>query len=180
MARILEAAPSITPSDNLKGEPEVIDKIIRDGKVDADALSALEQQGNAPVTAAAYFIAGKHEMEQTNYNRARNYFETAMRFEGQNPTILNYYVALLLRPEMQSKLCPTPNAPYESPRIRRTRWPSWATRNMPVIGIKMRSAVGNGRCRFVLTRRCKNIWRRPSAMQARNPTSRKTKAATSH
>jgi len=92
-----EAAPSITPSDNLKGEPEIIDKIIRDGKVDADALSALEQQGNAPVTAAAYFIAGKHEMEQTNYNRARTYFETAMRFEGQNPTILNYYVALLLR-----------------------------------------------------------------------------------
>ena len=92
-----EPAPSITPSDNLKGEPEIIDKIIRDGKVDADALSALEQQGNAPVTAAAYFIAGKHEMEQTNYNRARTYFETAMRFEGQNPTILNYYVALLLR-----------------------------------------------------------------------------------
>jgi len=85
-----EPAPSITPSDNLKGEPEIIDKIIRDGKVDADALSALEQQGNAPVTAAAYFIAGKHEMEQTNYNRARTYFETAMRFEGQNPTILNY------------------------------------------------------------------------------------------
>jgi hypothetical protein len=92
-----EEAPSITPSDNLKGEPEVIDKIIRDGKVDADALSALEQQGNAPVTAAAYFIAGKHEMEQTNYNKARTYFEAAIRFEGQNPTILNYYVALLLR-----------------------------------------------------------------------------------
>jgi len=90
-------APSITPSDNLKGEPEVIDKIIRDGKVDADALSALEQRGNAPITAAAYFIAGKHEMEQTNYSKARTYFETAMRFEGQNPTILNYYVALLLR-----------------------------------------------------------------------------------
>jgi hypothetical protein len=92
-----EDAPSITPSDNLKGEPEVIDKIIREGKVDADALSAIEQQGNAPVTAAAYFIAGKHEMEQTNYSKARTYFETAMRFEAQNPTILNYYVALLLR-----------------------------------------------------------------------------------
>ena len=168
-------APSITPSDNLKGEPEIIDKIIRDGKVDADALSALEQQGNAPVTAAAYFIAGKHEMEQTNYNRARTYFETAMRFEGQNPTILNYYVALLLR---------TGNAvealPYAERAVRIARWPSWATRNMPVIEIKMRSAVGNGRCRFVLTRRCKNIWRRQSVTQARNPTSRKTKAATSH
>ena len=49
------------------------------------------------VTAAAYFIAGKHEMEQTNFSKARTYFETALRLDGQNPTILNYYVALLLR-----------------------------------------------------------------------------------
>ncbi len=90
-------APSFTPSDELKGEPEVSDKIIRDGKVDGDALSAIEQQGNSRVTAAAYFIAGKHEMEQTNFSKARTYFEAALRFEGQNPTILNYYVALLLR-----------------------------------------------------------------------------------
>jgi hypothetical protein len=89
--------PSFTPADNLKGEPEVSDKIIHEGKVDADALAALEQQGNARATAAGYFIAGKHEMEQTNFSKARSYFETALRFEGQNPTILNYYTALLLR-----------------------------------------------------------------------------------
>ena len=89
--------PSFTPSDELRGEAEVIDRIIREGKVDGDALAAIEQQGNARVTAAAYFIAGKHEMEQTNFSKARTYFESALRFEGQNPTILNYYVALLLR-----------------------------------------------------------------------------------
>jgi hypothetical protein len=89
--------PSFTPADELKGEPEVSDKIIHDGKVDADALAAIEQQGNARMTAAGYFIAGKHEMEQTNFSKARTYFETALRFEGQNATILNYYVALLLR-----------------------------------------------------------------------------------
>ncbi len=89
--------PSFTPADELKGEPEVSDKIVREGKVDVDALAAIEQHGNAPVTAAAFFIAGKHEMEQTNFSKARTYFETALRFEGQNPTILNYYVALLLR-----------------------------------------------------------------------------------
>jgi hypothetical protein len=89
--------PSFTLTDELKGEPEVIDRIIRDGKVDGDALAAIERQGNSRVSAAAYFIAGKHEMEQTNFNKARPYFETALRFEGQNPTILNYYVSLLLR-----------------------------------------------------------------------------------
>ncbi len=89
--------PSFTPSDELKGEPEVSDKIIRDGKVDPDALAAIEQQGNTRTSAAAYFIAGKHEMEQTNFSKARTYFETALRLDGQNATILNYYVALLLR-----------------------------------------------------------------------------------
>jgi hypothetical protein len=89
--------PSFTPADELKGEPEVSDKIIREGKVDADALAAIEHQGNPRMSAAANFIAGKHEMEQTNFGKARSYFETALRFEGQNATILNYYVALLLR-----------------------------------------------------------------------------------
>ncbi|MGH9501414.1 MAG: peptidase MA family metallohydrolase [Terriglobales bacterium] len=89
--------PAITPPDNLKGEASVGERIIRDGKVDIDALAAIEQQGIAPVTAAAYFIAGKHDMEQTNFSKARTYFETALRFDGQNPTILNYYVALLVR-----------------------------------------------------------------------------------
>jgi tetratricopeptide (TPR) repeat protein len=89
--------PSFTPSDELKGEPEVSDKIIHEGKVDPDALAGIEQHGNAHTSAAAYFIAGKHEMEHTNFSKARTYFETALRFDGQNATILNYYVALLLR-----------------------------------------------------------------------------------
>jgi tetratricopeptide (TPR) repeat protein len=89
--------PSFTPTDNLKGEPEVSDKIIHDGKVDADALATLEQQSDGRVTAAGYFIAGKYEMEHENFGKARSFFETALRFDAQNPTILNYYVALLLR-----------------------------------------------------------------------------------
>jgi tetratricopeptide (TPR) repeat protein len=89
--------PSLTPADHLQGESGVTEKIIVDGRVDADALAALEQQGNARATAAAYFIAGKHEMEHDNFAKARSFFEAALRFEGQNPTILNYYVALLLR-----------------------------------------------------------------------------------
>jgi len=89
--------PSFTPADNLKGEPELSDKLIHDGQVDTGALADLEEQGNARATAAGYFIAGKHEMEHQNFSKARTFFETALRFESQNPTILTYYVALLLR-----------------------------------------------------------------------------------
>jgi tetratricopeptide (TPR) repeat protein len=89
--------PSFTPADTLKGEPELSDKLIRDGRVDTGALAALEQQGNARVACAGYFIAGKYEMEQGDFSRARTFFESALRFDSQNPTVLNYYVALLLR-----------------------------------------------------------------------------------
>jgi len=97
IAQEAHEVPSFTPADNLNGEPELIDKLIHDGQVDTAELAGLEQQGNPRTTAAGYFIAGKHEMEHENFSKARIFFETALRFESQNPTILNYYVALLLR-----------------------------------------------------------------------------------
>ncbi len=89
--------PAYAPTSNIKNEGIVSDKIIRDGKVDVDALSTAEQTGDANTAAAAYFIAGKHELESGNFVGARKYFETALRFDSQNPTILNYYAALLVR-----------------------------------------------------------------------------------
>ena len=89
--------PTFAPTGNLKNEAGLLDKIIHEGRVDADALAALEQEGNASVTAAGYFIAGKHEFEHGNFGKARPYFEAALRFDAQNPTILNYYAALLVR-----------------------------------------------------------------------------------
>jgi predicted TPR repeat methyltransferase len=89
--------PNFAPSQDLKSDPALTDKIIHDEKVDSDGLSALEQQGNARQTAAGYFLAGKHEFDRGNFNKAANYFQTALRFEPENPTILNYYAALLVR-----------------------------------------------------------------------------------
>jgi len=89
--------PEIAPADNLKNDPALIGKIIQDGRVDPDALSALEQAGNGAATAAGYFIAGKHEFDRGNVASARTYFEAALRYDSQNPTILNYYAALLVR-----------------------------------------------------------------------------------
>jgi hypothetical protein len=92
-----EDIPQYAPSDEIKSDPAVAAKIVRDGKVDPDALTALEQQGSPELSAAAYFLAGKYEMEHGNFPKARTYLETAMRFRADNPTILNYYAALLVR-----------------------------------------------------------------------------------
>jgi tetratricopeptide (TPR) repeat protein len=90
--------PAFTPGENLSGAPEdASDQVIHGNKVDPDALAAIEAKGDSNATAAAYFTAGKFEFEHANFSKAGSYFERALRFDSQNPTILNYYAALLVR-----------------------------------------------------------------------------------
>ena len=69
----------------------------RKAKSIADALASLEGKGNAELSATADFIAGKFEFEHGNIAQARQYFESALRFQPDNSTILIYYAALLVR-----------------------------------------------------------------------------------
>jgi tetratricopeptide (TPR) repeat protein len=89
--------PEFAPADNSKIDPAVVGKIIQDGRVDPDALYALEQTGNGSATAAGYLIAGKYEFDHGNFTKARTYLEAGLRFDSENPTILNYYASLLVR-----------------------------------------------------------------------------------
>ena len=89
--------PTFTPADSLANEGDLVAKIIKEGKVDPDALSGLEGKGNAELSATAGFIAGEFEFEHGNIAKAREYFESALRFQPDNSTILIYYSALLVR-----------------------------------------------------------------------------------
>jgi len=90
--------PDFTPATpTFSHEADVTGRVIRDGKVDADALSAIEGEGKSDVTATAYFLAGKHETDAGNFPQAKHYFETALRLEPENSTLLTYYSACLLR-----------------------------------------------------------------------------------
>jgi len=89
--------PAFVPSASMPAGAEFADKIIKDDRVDADALTAIERQGDAKESAAAYFLAGKHEFDRGNFTQSRTYFAAALRLDGQNPAILNYYAALLVR-----------------------------------------------------------------------------------
>ena len=89
--------PAFTPADSLANEGDLVAKIIKEGKVDADALAGLENKGNAELSATADFIAGKYEFEHGNIAQSRQYFESALRFQPNNSTILVYYSALLVR-----------------------------------------------------------------------------------
>jgi len=89
--------PTFTPVDSLANEGDLTKTIVKDGKVDPDALSKLEGKGNAELSATADFIAGKFEFEHGNIDQARRYFENALRFQPENSTVLIYYAALLVR-----------------------------------------------------------------------------------
>lgn len=90
-------AIDFVPAADLRYGSDLIERVIRDGRVDPDGLRALESEGNASTTAAGYFVAANREMENANFSKARFYFEAALRFSPQNPTILNYYATLLVR-----------------------------------------------------------------------------------
>jgi tetratricopeptide (TPR) repeat protein len=89
--------PEFKPVDTLSFEGDLPKTIIKDGKIDTQALSKLEDKGNAELSATADFIAGKFEFDHGNISVARHYFESGLRAEPENSTILIYYAALLAR-----------------------------------------------------------------------------------
>jgi tetratricopeptide (TPR) repeat protein len=89
--------PSFTPINTLANEGDLPKTIIQDGKIDSDALVKLEGKGNAELAATADFIAGKFEFDHGNINESRHYFDSALRFQPENATVLIYYAALLVR-----------------------------------------------------------------------------------
>ena len=98
--------PAYIPPDNVRNEGEIAGKVIKDGKIDVDALSAIERQGSAKDSATAYFVAGKSEFDRGNFTRAREYFDSAVRLDRENPTILNFYAALLVKTSNANEALP--------------------------------------------------------------------------
>jgi tetratricopeptide (TPR) repeat protein len=89
--------PTVVPQEELMAGADLPSKLIRDGHVDTDALRSVEDSSQPEITAAAYFIAGKHEFDGGNFPQARAYFDSALRFQPDSPTILDYYAATLVK-----------------------------------------------------------------------------------
>ncbi len=93
----LTELPQFVPASSLANEADLFKGMVKDGKVDADALAKLEEKGSAELSAAGNFVAGKFEFEHGNIDAARLYFESALRFQPENATVLTYYASLLVR-----------------------------------------------------------------------------------
>jgi hypothetical protein len=89
--------PSYTPAAPAIGESELLDQVVQQGSVNREALNQIESRGNAVLTAVAFYIAGKQEFQNGKYVEARRDFESGLRYDPQNPAIVNFYSALLVR-----------------------------------------------------------------------------------
>ncbi len=98
--------PAFTPVNTLANEGDLLKTVLKDGKVDSEALSRLEGKGDAELSATADFIAGKFEFDRGNIDQARRYFDDALRFQPENSTVLSYYAALLVRTGNPSQALP--------------------------------------------------------------------------
>jgi tetratricopeptide (TPR) repeat protein len=89
--------PAFIPPDSSGSVGDLPKEVVKDGKVDSDALTKLEEKGNPQLSATADFIAGKFEFDHGNIDQARRYFDSALRFQPENATVLIYYASLLVR-----------------------------------------------------------------------------------
>jgi tetratricopeptide (TPR) repeat protein len=89
--------PAYTPTTQPAGEEQLLGEVVRGGEVNRESLAAIESHGNPVQTAVAFYIAARQEFEEGKYNDARRDFESALHHDPQNPAVLNYYAALLVK-----------------------------------------------------------------------------------
>lgn len=94
----LTIAPRVfTPEPKAPSDRELLEQVLREGGVDRGVMTSIEARQHPDSTAIAYYIAGKSEYESGRFAQAKHDFETGLRFQPENPAILAYYAALLVR-----------------------------------------------------------------------------------
>lgn len=84
------------PSADIPIRPDLYDRVIHGGSIDTDALRAIEREGNAEQSGAAYSIAARFAEEKRDYASTARYLESALRFNPRQPALLENYAAALL------------------------------------------------------------------------------------
>jgi tetratricopeptide (TPR) repeat protein len=101
------SVPDITPpAPTFNHAADIAEKVIRDGKVDTDALANIAQAFKPELAATAYFLAGKNESDRGNFPQAKRYYESALRLQPDSSTLLIYYAATLMRTGQAAEALP--------------------------------------------------------------------------
>ncbi len=98
-----EELPEFTPSQELLSSPELLARVIRDGRVDTEALARLDSPADPELAAAAYYAAARHEQGYGSADRARGYLERALAHRPENTVLIEHYAAVLLQLRLYSE-----------------------------------------------------------------------------
>jgi tetratricopeptide (TPR) repeat protein len=93
----LSELPVLTPDAPQGATEPGLAEIVHNNEVDRSALAGIEAGGNPREIAVAYYIAARSEFASGKYDDARRDFESGLRNDPQNPALLNFYAALLVR-----------------------------------------------------------------------------------
>ena len=91
-----ESLPVLVPQTQIKGWEQLRERLIHDGRVDPGALAELDKSSDPELAAAAYFVAGIFESDNSRSEQARLYLERALGYQPANAMILVNYANVLL------------------------------------------------------------------------------------
>lgn len=95
-AQAVEDAQGFALTGSVPGIEAAAD-VVRNNRVNPDAIAALERAGKNESIGAAYFLAGRYEYEHGDRERARYYLDRAAMQLPENPTVLNLYATVLVQ-----------------------------------------------------------------------------------
>jgi tetratricopeptide (TPR) repeat protein len=81
-------------------------RIVHDGRVDRDAVQAIESSGNQHLTAVAYFAAGVQSHLSGDRDGAERYLRNALAIEPNSPQLLANYAGALMVEQRYSDALP--------------------------------------------------------------------------
>jgi tetratricopeptide (TPR) repeat protein len=87
---------AVPPKIGSENPVALAEEVIREDRVDEAALAGIEREGNAPKTAAAYFLASRHEYEARQLSSAAKFAARAVEFAPDHSGLQRWYAMLLL------------------------------------------------------------------------------------
>ena len=94
---VVVVPPALTSDMPPADAGTLLGQVVSNHVVDRGVLASIEGRHNPQEIAIAYYVAAKAEFESNKFADSKHDFETALRFQPENPAILTYYAALLVR-----------------------------------------------------------------------------------
>lgn len=93
----LPAPPVVPNAADVGPEADLTSRVIVNGKVDQSAITSIEGEGNAEKSAAANFIAAKHERTHGNPEMGERFIRRSLTFLPTHEVLMTHHASILLQ-----------------------------------------------------------------------------------